>query len=253
MEITPFSQPWIEGFVSEAADLGLDPAQTEALLKQASFMALMQDSNFADGFNEEMQKYALSFKRIKVPTKAPKGGGKVLTQAQVNRLTGAKERPTGKGWTQAKSTRAKTKLSAPKPPPAAPPKQQGVVGSALGLGGALARISTAKIPLWAGALGLGGAGAAGAAGAYGIDQLNQLIGSRWGVDPETGDIMRTMGNADRMGAGSVDAVQNMINARDRRRELAAVAAQQERAERFKADKSRANATYGQDRPNFGGI
>lgn len=64
MEITPFSQPWIEGFVSEAADLGLNSTQTEALLKQASFMALMQDSNFAAGFNEEMQKQSAAVPKV---------------------------------------------------------------------------------------------------------------------------------------------------------------------------------------------
>ena len=58
MEITPFSQPWIEGFVSEAADLGLDSAQVERLLKQASFLALMGNDDFAGGFREEMQKQA---------------------------------------------------------------------------------------------------------------------------------------------------------------------------------------------------
>ena len=60
MEITPFSQEWIEGFVNEAADLGLSPEQADALLKQASFMALMQDPNFAEGFQGEMQKAAIN-------------------------------------------------------------------------------------------------------------------------------------------------------------------------------------------------
>lgn len=67
MEITPFSQPWIEGFVSEAADMGLTPEQADQLLKQASFMALMRDGNFAAGFNEEMQKAALN---VNVPVGA---------------------------------------------------------------------------------------------------------------------------------------------------------------------------------------
>ena len=58
MEITPFSEAWIEGFVNEAADLGLSPEETDALLKQASFMALMQDSSFAEGYSEEMEKSA---------------------------------------------------------------------------------------------------------------------------------------------------------------------------------------------------
>ena len=56
MDVKPFSNEWVEGFISEACDMGLSQEQAQHLLKTASMMELSKDPNFMEGYNAVMQK-----------------------------------------------------------------------------------------------------------------------------------------------------------------------------------------------------
>jgi hypothetical protein len=76
METKPFSTEWVEGFISEACDMGLSQEQAHALLKTASMLQLSKDPSFTEGFNAEMKKSAQG--AWAGLAQALKGGGKAL-------------------------------------------------------------------------------------------------------------------------------------------------------------------------------
>ena len=56
METKPYSPEWVEGFITEACDMGLSKDQAQRLLKTASMMELSKDPGFKAGYDAEMQK-----------------------------------------------------------------------------------------------------------------------------------------------------------------------------------------------------
>ena len=58
METKPYSPEWVEGFITEACDMGLSKEQAQNLVKQASMMELSKDPAFKAGYDAEMQKQA---------------------------------------------------------------------------------------------------------------------------------------------------------------------------------------------------
>lgn len=50
------NEEWLAGFTGEAAKQGLDEKGAAGLLKAAGTVSMLGDQNFADGFNQEMEK-----------------------------------------------------------------------------------------------------------------------------------------------------------------------------------------------------
>ena len=60
-KMAEITEEWVEGFAKEAQSMGFTEEQTIELLKTAQHYMMMQDPDYAEGFNGELEKSAHGF------------------------------------------------------------------------------------------------------------------------------------------------------------------------------------------------